>query len=66
MYAQINLTQKKKREKKIIIIILKEKLRKKLRKKLCDMYIDEESQAQKIYKKNNNIAINLSKAKKNI
>ena len=29
------------------------------------MYIDEKSQVQKNYKKNNNIAINLSKAKKN-
>ena len=59
MYAHINLTKKKTTRKKFNII---KKNEKKIQK-LYDMYIDEKSQVQKNTKKNNNIAINLSKAK---
>ena len=57
-YTENKTTRKKNNIKKI-----RKKLRKKIQK-LCDMYIDKKIQVQKKYKKNNNIAFNLSKAKK--
>ena len=63
MYAHINLTQKTKTTREKIILKNWEKKIKKKIQKLCDMYIDEKGQVQKTTNKNNNIAINLSKAK---